>query len=81
MGIGINMSVYEIWADTGNVIQRDFTPEELAQREIDAAEYAAAQLAREQEETAKLAAKQSAMAKLAALGLDENEIAAILGGI
>lgn len=73
--------IIEIFADTGIVIERDFTEEELAQRELDAAEYAAAQAAREQEETNKLAAKQSAIAKLTALGLDENEIAAILGGI
>lgn len=73
--------IIEIFADTGIVIERDFTEEELLQRELDAAEYAAAQAAREQEETNKLAAKQSAIAKLTALGLDENEIAAILGGI
>lgn len=74
-------NIIEIDAITGQVIERDFTEEELAQRELDAAEYAAAQAAREQEETNKLAAKQSAIAKLTALGLDENEIAAILGGI
>lgn len=74
-------NVIEIDAITGQVIERNFTEEELAQRELDAAEYAAAQAAREQEETNKLAAKQSAIAKLTALGLDENEIAAILGGI
>lgn len=63
----------EIDAATGERIERDFTPEELAQREIDAAEAATIQAAIE----AKAAARQSALAKLAELGLTADEIAAL----
>ena len=64
---------------TGERIERDFTPEELAQRVADAAEEAA-RLADEQAAAdAAAAAKASAMEKLAALGLDESEVAAIVG--
>ena len=64
---------------TGERIERDFTPEELAQREADAAAEAA-RLADEQAAAdAAAAAKASAMEKLAALGLDESGVAAIVG--
>ena len=64
---------------TGERIERDFTPEELAQREADAA-VEAARLADEQAAAdAAAAAKASALEKLAALGLDESEVAAIVG--
>lgn len=72
--------VLEIFADTGEVIERDFTPEELAQKEIDAAEYAAQLAAIEEEKAAKEAAQQSAIKKLKKLGLNEEEISAIIGG-
>ena len=66
-------------AKTGERIERDFTPEELAQREADAA-VEAARLADEQAAAdAAAAAKASAVEKLAALGLDESEVAAIVG--
>ncbi len=72
--------VIEIFADSGQVIERDFTPEELAQRATDAAvaEQAAADALAERER--KEAARVSAIAKLSALGLDADEVAAILGG-
>ena len=71
--------VIEIDASTGEVVHRDFTPEEIAQREADfiAAQEAAA--AKEAEEAARNAARLSAATKLNALGLDENEIIAIVG--
>lgn len=82
MDTGTNMAdVLEIFADTGEVIERDFTPEELAQREVDAAAYAAAQAQAEAEAAAKVAARESAMQKLAGLGLNEQEISAIIGNI
>ena len=71
--------VIEIDAVTGEAIERDFTPEELAQREADQAAAAAAQAAAEAEAQAKADAKASALAKLAALGLTEAEAAAIVG--
>ena len=64
---------------TGERIERDFTPEELAQREADAAVEAERVAAEQAAADAAAAAKASAMEKLAALGLDESEVAAIVG--
>lgn len=72
--------VLEIFADTGVTVERDFTPEELAQREKDAADYAAAQAAAAAADAERAAARESAVAKLAVLGLSEVEVAALLGG-
>lgn len=55
----------------------DYTPEELSQREIDMAAAAAELAAREAKEEAKAQAKAAALAKLAALGLTEEEAAAL----
>jgi hypothetical protein len=62
---------------TGVVEVVPLSAEELAQREIDIAYFAAQQAEREAVEAAKVAAKASAQAKLAALGLTEEEIAAL----
>lgn len=64
---------------TGVVEERPLTSEEIAQREADAAAYAAAEAERIAAEEAKAAAKASALAKLAALGLTEEEAAALAG--
>ena len=56
---------------------RELTAEEIAQREADAAKFAQEQAERETAEAAAKAAKDSAAAKLAALGLTEEEIAAL----
>ena len=69
----------EVRCDTGEVIERPLTPEEIAQREADAAAAAAAEAERVAAEEAKAAAKASAIAKLAALGLTEEEAAALVG--
>ena len=63
----------------GLVTERPLTPEEIAQREADAAAAAAAEAERIAAEEAKAAAKASAIAKLAALGLTEEEAAALVG--
>jgi hypothetical protein len=55
---------------TGEVIEREFTAEEVA-------EYEANQIAQLAEEEARLSTRNSALAKLAALGLTEDEIAAL----
>jgi len=60
--------ITEVNCETGEVIERDETPEELAAREQSA----------QQEEEA-LANRQSALAKLQALGLTEEEIQSLLG--
>ena len=65
--------------ETGQVEERPLTPEEIAQREADAAAAAAAEAERVAAEEAKAAAKASAIAKLAALGLTEEEAAALVG--
>jgi hypothetical protein len=62
---------------TGEVTERPLTAEEIAQREADAATYAARKAEEEAEAEAKATAKASARAKLAALGLTEDEIAAL----
>ena len=64
---------------TSEVIERDFTTDELLQREADAAAAAAAQATADAESAAKEAAKESAVSKLTALGLTADEIAALAG--
>jgi hypothetical protein len=63
----------------GTVTERPLTAEEIAQREADAAAAAAAEAERVAAEEAKAVAKASAVAKLAALGLTEEEAAALVG--
>lgn len=75
------MNVLEINAATGEVIERDFTVEELAQRELDAVAEAERVAAVEALEAERVAARESAIAKLSALGLNESEINSIVGGV
>ena len=63
----------ELNAKTGEVITRELTPEEIAEKEQMKADF----LEQENERQAKIAARESALAKLAALGLTEEEIAAL----
>ena len=65
-----------VYAD-GRTETRMSTPEEMAQREADLASFAADKVAREAAEAERLAKRESARAKLAALGLDDDEIAAM----
>ena len=65
--------------ETGQVEERPLTAEEITQREADAAAAAVAEAERQAAEEAKAAAKASAVAKLAALGLTEEEAAALVG--
>ena len=62
-------------AQTGEQIEREFTPEEYAQQVKDKAD----SLAFKQEMKDKENAKASAQTKLAALGLTKEEVASILG--
>jgi len=71
---------YELNVTTGELINRDPTPEELAQEALDRAVAAAAQAEQDAAEAARIAAKESARAKMAALGLTDEEISAIVGG-
>ena len=67
----------EINCETGEVIERPLTADEIAANEASVAQAEADRLAREATEAAVQAAKESAQAKLAALGLTANEIAAL----
>lgn len=58
---------------TGEVVERLFTPEETEEYQSSQATEEASKA----EQDAKAAARQSALAKLAALGLTEEEIAAL----
>ena len=62
-------------AQTGEQIEREFTPEEYAQQVKDKADSLAFKQAMKDKENAKV----SAQAKLAALGLTADEVAAIVG--
>jgi hypothetical protein len=57
----------------------DLTAEEIAQKEQDAIQAEADRIARESKEATELSNKQSALNKLKALGLNDDEIKAILG--
>jgi hypothetical protein len=69
----------EINCETGEVIERPLTAEEIAANEAAAAQAEADALAAEEVATAKATAKASAQAKLATLGLTADEVAALLG--
>lgn len=64
---------------SGEVSYIPLTDEEIAEREALAAQAEQERLEREAAEAAKAEAKASAQAKLVALGLTEDEIAAVLG--
>lgn len=73
--------VTEFWADTGKVVERDFTPEELAQRKADdkAAKEQAKQEAAEQHRQAQPRAAAVAHAKT--LGFTDEMIAVMYPGL
>ena len=74
-------TMVEVNCTTGEVIERPFTAEEIAQHEIDVAAATARKTAEDTAAAAlatlKATAKASAQAKLAALGLTAAEIAAL----
>lgn len=65
--------VVEVNCQTGKIIERNFTPEEIAQREADAKTYQQMQKAQEAAESKRA----SALAKLQALGLTEADLHAL----
>ena len=60
--------ITEVNCETGEITERDETPEEIAAREQAA-----------QQEAEALATRKSALSKLQALGLTEEEIQSLLG--
>ncbi len=69
----------EIDGATDTAIEVELTPEEIAELELRELQALAAQEAAEAELAAKAAAKASAVQKLSALGLSDEEVAALLG--
>ena len=67
-------------AQTGERIERDFTPEEAAQHEADAAAAAEREALEAEKAAAKEAAVKSGRAKLLALGLTNEEVEAMTNG-
>jgi hypothetical protein len=65
--------VTEVNAETGEIVERELTAEEIVEREISQADYEAKQA----EAQAKAAARESALTKLVALGLTQEEIDAL----
>jgi len=63
--------------ETGVTEEIELTAEEIAQLELDRAQAEADRAEREAAEATKAAARESALAKLAALGLTDDEIAAL----
>ena len=63
--------------ETGEVVEREFNAEELAQQQIDTAADLAARQAKETEAEALAEAKAIAQAKLAALGLTVEDLTAL----
>jgi len=74
-------TVVIIDATTGVAVERDMTHDEVAQREADAAAAATAEAEREAAARTKASKRQSALGKLKAIGLDDDEIAALLGNL
>lgn len=68
----------EVNCETGEVVERPLTAEEIAQREADAAAFAVAEAERIAAAEAAAAAKASGIAKLLALGLTEEEANALV---
>lgn len=73
------LTAIEVNCETGEVIERPLTKEEIADREKMSKAWAEEQAKREAEAQALADTKASALAKLAALGLTEEEAAAIAG--
>jgi hypothetical protein len=68
-----NLKAIILDASTGEVIERDFTEDEIAHHQALDAEFKSIEASRLSKESARA----SALAKLAALGLTEEEIAAL----
>ena len=71
------MSMLEVWADTGRIIEREFTPEEKAQR----AEDAKAEKQRDKERAAEASVRANAIAHAKTLGFTDEMIAVMYPGL
>jgi hypothetical protein len=75
------MTKIEVWADTGERIERDYTPDELAQRAKDEAAAEAAEQAAADKEAADAAARDAAIAHAKSLGFTDEMIAVMYPGL
>jgi hypothetical protein len=73
--------VLEVWVNTGERIEREFTPEEAAQRAKDQAEAEAAEQAAAAKEAADAAARDAAIAHAKSLGFTDEMIAVMYPGL
>jgi DNA-binding transcriptional regulator YhcF (GntR family) len=73
------MKHFTITPENPKGIYIDLTAQEIAQREKEIIKQEQDKVIREQKIATELAKKQSAIAKLKALGLDEEEVKAIIG--
>jgi hypothetical protein len=69
------MTILEVWADTGEAVERDRTPEEQAQFEADQTAAVKAEKDRVKKETADKAATEAAIAHAKSLGFTNAMIA------
>ena len=70
-------AIVEVWADTGRVVERDFTPEEAVQRKADEKD------AKEQakQEAAQAEARAAAIQHAKSLGFTDEMIAVMYPGL
>lgn len=73
--------VIEVWADTHEIVERDFTPEEAAQRAKDQAEAEVAAQAAADKEAADAAARAAAIRHAKQLGFTDEMIAVMYPGL
>jgi hypothetical protein len=73
--------VLEINVDTGERVEREFTPEELAQREADRKAFEKAEAERVAQEAAAAQAKADAIAHAMSLGFTDEMIAVMYPGL
>jgi Na+-transporting methylmalonyl-CoA/oxaloacetate decarboxylase gamma subunit len=69
--------ILEVWANTGEVVRREFTPEEKEQR----AEHAKAEKQREEDFAARAQVHADAIAHAKALGFTDEMIAVMYPGL
>jgi hypothetical protein len=69
------MTITEIWATTGEAVERDLTPEEATQREADAKAYAAAEKAKAKADADAAVAREAAIEHAKSLGFTDAMIA------
>jgi hypothetical protein len=73
--------VVEIWADSGVVVERDFTADELAQRAIDEAAAESTRVEAELLEAQRVAVRDAAVAHAKSLGFTDEMIAVMYPGL